>query len=66
MPGLDSRELAERVKSFHLGMKVLYMSGYTDNAIIHHGVLEKGMNYIQKPFTLEGLWRKIREVLDKV
>jgi two-component SAPR family response regulator len=47
-------------------MKVLYMSGYTDNAIIHHGVLEKGMNYIQKPFTLEGLGRKIREVLNKV
>jgi PAS domain S-box-containing protein len=65
MPGLDGRELAERVKSLHPGMKVLYMSGYTDNAIIHHGVLEKGMNYIQKPFTLEGLARKIREVLDK-
>ena len=65
MPGLDGRELAERVKSFHPGMKVLYMSGYTDNAIIHHGVLEKGMNYIQKPFTLDGLARKVREVLDK-
>jgi CheY-like chemotaxis protein len=65
MPGLDGRELAERVKSLHPGMKVLYMSGYTDNAIIHHGVLEKGMNYIQKPFTLEGLGRKIREVLDE-
>jgi two-component SAPR family response regulator len=63
MPGLDGRELAERVKSFHPGMKVLYMSGYTDNAIIHHGVLEKGMNYIQKPFTVDGLARRVREVI---
>jgi DNA-binding response OmpR family regulator len=41
------------------------MSGYTDNAIVRHGVLEKGVNYIQKPFTMEGLARKVREVLDK-
>jgi len=44
---------------------VLYMSGYTDNAIIHHGVLREGMKFIQKPFTVEGLARKVREVLDK-
>jgi len=65
MPGLDGRELAERAKSFHPGMKVLYMSGYTENTIIHHGVLEKGINYIQKPFTLDALARRVREVLDK-
>jgi two-component SAPR family response regulator len=41
------------------------MSGYTDYAIVRHGVLEKGVNYIQKPFTMEGLARKVREVLDK-
>jgi len=41
------------------------MSGYTDDAIVRHGVLEKGVNYIQKPFTMEGLARKVREVLDK-
>jgi hypothetical protein len=41
------------------------MSGYTDDTIIHHGVMEKGMNYIQKPFTVNGLTNKVREVLDK-
>jgi hypothetical protein len=41
------------------------MSGYTDNAITHHGVLDKRMNFIQKPFTVEGLARKVWEVLDK-
>jgi two-component system, cell cycle sensor histidine kinase and response regulator CckA len=46
-------------------MKVLYMSGYTGSGIVHHGVLEEGINFIQKPFTLDGLARKVREVLDK-
>jgi DNA-binding response OmpR family regulator len=46
-------------------MKILYISGYTDNAIVHHGVLEKGIDYIQKPFTIEELARKIRAVLDQ-
>jgi len=57
--------LAKRLESLRPEMKVIYMSGYTDNAIVHHGVLEKGMNYIQKPFTVDGLARKVREVLDK-
>jgi two-component system cell cycle sensor histidine kinase/response regulator CckA len=41
------------------------MSGYTDNAIAHHGILSEGMSYIQKPFTVDGLARKVREVLGK-
>ncbi|MBI5968058.1 MAG: GAF domain-containing protein [Deltaproteobacteria bacterium] len=65
MPRISGPELAKRLIVFHPEMKVLYMSGYTDNAIVHHGVLEKGVNYIQKPFTVEGLARKVREVLDK-
>ena len=65
MPGMDGRELANCLKVHHPKMKVLYMSGYTDNAIVHHGVLKKGMNFIQKPFTIDGLLRKVREVLDK-
>jgi len=51
--------------SLHPGTKVFYMSGYTDNTIVHHGVLDKGLNYIKKPFTVDGLARKVREVLDK-
>ena len=65
MPGMSGRELADRLLPIHPDMKVLYMSGYTDNAIVHHGVLEEGMNYIQKPFTVDGLARKVREMLDK-
>jgi two-component SAPR family response regulator len=65
MPGMIGRELAERLHSLFPKMKVLYMSGYTSSAILHHGILEEGMNYIQKPFTLEALARKVREVLDQ-
>jgi signal transduction histidine kinase len=65
MPGMSGSELAKRLEPLHPQMRVLYMSGYTDNAIVHHGVLEKGVNYIQKPFTMKGLTKKVREVLDK-
>jgi two-component system cell cycle sensor histidine kinase/response regulator CckA len=65
MPGMSGRELAERIKSLHPEIKVLYTSGYADDRIIHYGVLREGVNYIQKPFTMEGLARKVREVIDK-
>ncbi|OGP94641.1 MAG: hypothetical protein A2157_11295 [Deltaproteobacteria bacterium RBG_16_47_11] len=65
MPGMNGRELAKSLEPHHPEMQVLYMSGYTDNAIVHHGILEKGLSFLQKPFTLEGLLRKVREVLDK-
>ena len=46
-------------------MKVIYMSGYVENVISRQGILEKGMEYIQKPFTVNDLVKKVREVLDK-
>jgi len=57
-------ELAQRLAGIRPDMRVLYISGYTDDAIIHHGVLKEGTAFLQKPFTTEALARKIRQVLD--
>lgn len=65
MPQMSGRQLAGQLKQGCQDFKVLYLSGFTDNAITHHGMLEKGVNYLQKPFTVDGLVRKVREVLDK-
>jgi two-component system, cell cycle sensor histidine kinase and response regulator CckA len=65
MPGMGGRELMNRLGRKRPDMKVLFMSGYTDNAIVHHGVLEKGLSFIQKPFASGSLKKKVREVLDK-
>lgn len=66
MPGMNGRELVDRIKTSFPDIEVLFMSGYTDNAIQHHGVLEPGIDFIEKPFTAVSLTRKIREVLDRV
>jgi two-component system cell cycle sensor histidine kinase/response regulator CckA len=65
MPGLNGPELARRLGYFHPEMKVLYMSGYTDNAILQQGVLDHEMSFLQKPFSVERLVGKVREVLDR-
>jgi PAS domain S-box-containing protein len=65
MPGMSSHQLAKRLKSLQPEMKVLYMSGYTDNTIVQHGALAEKVDYISKPFTVDALARKVREVLDK-
>lgn len=64
MPNMGGRQLAEAARVLRTDLKVLYLSGYTDDAIVRHGVLESGMPFIQKPFTPIGLARKVRAVLD--
>ncbi len=65
MPGMTGRELADALRAERRDLRVLYMSGYTDDAVVRHGVLDQGMPYIQKPFTPRGLSSKVREVLDR-
>jgi len=64
MPSMSGSELATRLRPLHPQLKLIFMSGYTDNAIIHHGVLSADMAFLNKPFTPQMLARKVREVLD--
>jgi PAS domain S-box-containing protein len=64
MPEMNGQELANRLARFRPEMKVLYMSAYPDSTVVHHGVLEKGVNFIQKPFTVAGIASKVRQVLN--
>ena len=65
MPQMGGKELADQLKIFRPDVKVLYTSGHTDDAIVHHGVLEPGTHFLQKPFSLKTLSHKVREVLDR-
>jgi two-component system cell cycle sensor histidine kinase/response regulator CckA len=64
MPEMSGKEVADRVCELRPSTKVLFMSGYTDEAIVHHGVLDSNVEFIQKPFTPAALAKKVREVLD--
>jgi len=65
MPGMNGRQLADRLAQAHPKSRTLFTSGYTENIIAHHGVLDRGIEFLSKPYTLEVLTRRVREVLDK-
>jgi len=65
MPEMNGRDLAKQLLSLYPSIKRLFMSGYTADVIAHHGVLDEGVHFLQKPFTLGSLRRKVREALDK-
>ncbi len=64
MPQMSGKQLCDQIKSQLPQTKVLLMSGYTDDALAHHGVLDEGLSFLEKPFSPSGLARKVREVLD--
>ena len=64
MPEMNGRDLAKNLLSLYPRMKRLFMSGYTADVIAHHGVLDKGVNFIQKPFSGKELAAKVREALE--
>jgi len=66
MPKVSGRELATRLAATRPDLKVLYISGYTDDSVFRHGVLEGGMAFLQKPFNLKALATKLREILEGV
>jgi CheY-like chemotaxis protein len=65
MPGMNGRELYDTIRRIDPHIKVLYMSGYSDNVLTDRGVMEQGINFLQKPFTVQALTEQVRRVLDQ-
>jgi YesN/AraC family two-component response regulator len=66
MPEMNGLELAEKLSAIRPGIKCLYMSGYTADVIAHRGILDEGVNFIQKPFGANDLAASVRQVLDRL
>jgi YesN/AraC family two-component response regulator len=66
MPQMSGREFVEHLTKLRPTVKVIYMSGYTDDAIVRHGLIDQKIAFVQKPFSADVLARKVREVLDSV
>ncbi|SPF51261.1 Histidine kinase,Response regulator receiver domain protein,histidine kinase,GAF domain-containing protein (fragment) [Syntrophobacter sp. SbD1] len=66
MPGMNGRELAKQLSAIRPNLKYLYMSGHTADVIAHHGILDEGLDFIQKPFGSDDLAAKVRQVLDNL
>jgi response regulator RpfG family c-di-GMP phosphodiesterase len=64
MPQMSGKELCDQIKGRFPQTRILLMSGYTDDALIHHGVLSQGLSFLEKPFSPARFARKVREVLD--
>src|SRR5687768_18609827 len=65
MPGMNGRELGRRAQEIRPGLRVLYMTGYSRNAVVHHGRLDEGVELMQKPITQSHLAARIRDLLDR-
>ena len=63
MPGINGRQLAQKITSIHPHIRVLYMSGYADDIIVHHGILDEGIHFLEKPFNISDLTQKVRQTL---
>jgi two-component system cell cycle sensor histidine kinase/response regulator CckA len=64
MPNMGGRQLTERMEILRPGVRVLYLSGYTDDAIVQHGIIDGSVPFLQKPFSARALARKVREMFD--
>ena len=65
MPEMNGKALKERIEKLKPDIKILFMSGYTANVVMHRGILERDVHFIQKPFSVNSLAGKVREVLDR-
>jgi FixJ family two-component response regulator len=65
LPEMSGKDLAEEMTGIRPNTRIMFMSGYTDDIIAHRGILDKGVHFIQKPFTPDSFARKVREVLDE-